>query len=154
MKRTLLLAAAAFAAAFVFGHSSVKAQPVPSGSTEQIITQLEQDWGMASVKKDVATYDRIMAPEYMWSGPEGETADKAQNIDEVKSGVYTCTSFHLDEVKVKVYGDTAVVFGLETEKSTYKGKDSSGQYRFTDVFVKRNGVWQAVASHSSNVVKH
>ena len=154
MKRTLHLAAAALAAAFVLGRISATAQPAPSGSTEQTITQMEQDWGMAVVNKDVATYDHIVATEYMWSGPEGETANKAQNIDELKSGVYTCTSFHLDEVKVKAYSDTAVAFGLETEKSTYKGKDSSGQYRFTDVFVKRNGVWQAVASHSSKVVKH
>jgi ketosteroid isomerase-like protein len=55
---------------------------------------------------------------------------------------------------VHVDGDTAVVFGLETEKSTYKGADSSGQYRFTDVFVKRNGVWKAIATHVTKVAKH
>ena len=59
--------------------------------------------------------------------------------------------FHLDDLKVRVYGDTAIVFGLETEKSTIHGKDMSGQHRFTDVFVKRDGRWQAVASHLSRV---
>jgi hypothetical protein len=54
---------------------------------------------------------------------------------------------------VRVYGDTAIASGLGTEKSTYKGKDTSGQYRYTDVFVKRNGTWQAVATHGSKVTK-
>jgi hypothetical protein len=45
------------------------------------------------------------------------------------------------------------VVGSDTEKSTYHGKDSSGQYSWTDVFVKRNGQWQAVASQSTKVPK-
>ncbi len=54
---------------------------------------------------------------------------------------------------MRAYGDTAVVHGLETEKSSYKGKDTSGQYRFTDVFVKRNGRWQAIATQVTRVAK-
>ena len=54
---------------------------------------------------------------------------------------------------LRVYGDTAVVHGLETEKSSYKGKDTSGQYRFTDVFLKRDGGWHAIATHVTRVVK-
>ena len=49
------------------------------------------------------------------------------------------------------FGDTAIVHGLETEKSMTNGKDSSGQFRFTDVFVKCDGVWMAVAEHDSKV---
>lgn len=154
MKRILSLAAATLAVAFVIGQSTARAQPAPAGSTEQIITQMEQDWGVALVKKDLATIDRIEAPEWMISNEVGDLQSKAQTDTELKTGVYNCESFTLDDTKVGVFGDTAVVFGLETEKSTYQGKDSSGQYRFTDVFVKRNGVWQAVATHVSKVVKH
>ena len=50
-----------------------------------------------------------------------------------------------------MYGDMAIVLGLETEKSKIHGKDMSGQYRFTDVFVKRDGRWQAIASPLSRV---
>ena len=52
-------------------------------------------------------------------------------------------------MKVRVFGTTAIVTGSDTEKSTYKGKDSSGKYVWTDVFVERNGRWQAVASQST-----
>ncbi len=48
-------------------------------------------------------------------------------------------------MKVRIFGNTALVSGTEIEKSQYKGKDSSGKYIWTDVFVLRNGRWQAVS---------
>jgi len=57
----------------------------------------------------------------------------------------------LSELKVHVYGDTAVAAGTSTVKGTYKGQDISGKYRFTDVWVKRNGKWHAVASQSTKL---
>jgi ketosteroid isomerase-like protein len=55
----------------------------------------------------------------------------------------------LDEISVNVYGDTAVSFTSQEETSTYAGKDTSGHYHFTDVWVKKDGRWQVVASHGS-----
>jgi len=63
------------------------------------------------------------------------------------------TSFAWTDMKVHVYGDTAIVTGLNTTKGTFKGKDTSGAYRFTDVFVKRDGRWQVVATRASLVAK-
>jgi ketosteroid isomerase-like protein len=55
----------------------------------------------------------------------------------------------LDEISVNVYGDTAVSFTSQEEKSTYGGRDTRGHYHFTDVWVKKGGRWQVVASHGS-----
>jgi len=52
---------------------------------------------------------------------------------------------------VFVVGDTAIVHGLWTETATLNGKDTSGQFRFTDTFVKRDGRWQAVATYSTKL---
>lgn len=49
-------------------------------------------------------------------------------------------------MQVRVYGDTAVVIGRNTEKGTLKGKPYTYTYRWTDVFVRRDGRWQAVVS--------
>jgi ketosteroid isomerase-like protein len=57
-------------------------------------------------------------------------------------------------MKVRLLGDVALVHGLSTSKGSYKGKENSGQFRWTDVFVKRGGRWLAVATHSSKVEKH
>ena len=55
----------------------------------------------------------------------------------------------LDEISVNVYGDVAVAFTSQKEKSQYAGKDTSGHYHFTDVWVKKGDRWQVVASHGS-----
>ena len=55
----------------------------------------------------------------------------------------------LDEISVNVYGNVAVAFTSQNEKSQYAGKDTSGHYHFTDVWARKNGRWQVVASHGS-----
>ena len=154
MKRTIPMAVLAVAAALAFGEPSATAPKPQAGSAEQIISQIEQDWGVALMKHDIAAIDQFVSPEWMMTDPDGALADKAQSDAELKSGVLTIESFKIDDLKVHVDGDTAVAYGLETEKSSYKGTDSSGQYRFTDVFVKRHGVWKAIATHISKVAKH
>lgn len=154
MQRTATVVSFVLAAIAGPGLSLARAQGSPDTDTVQAITRIEQDWGAAFLTKDVETIERFEAPEWTFTGPDGAQQTRAQNSDDLKSGAYVCTANHLDHLDVRVYGDTAVAFGLETEKSTYKGADSSGQYRFTDVFVRRNGVWQAVASHLSKVAPH
>jgi ketosteroid isomerase-like protein len=58
-------------------------------------------------------------------------------------------------MKVRVYGDVAVVTGRNTIKGVWEDikRDISGPYRFTDVFVRRNGSWQCVTSQSSRVTE-
>lgn len=132
----------------------VQAASSPASSAdEKAVAKLEQDWAVALVKKDLATIDAITSPDWVVTLPDGTMVTKAQFDSDLKSGVVVFTEFKVEDLKVKVYGDTAVAFGLETEKSTYKGSDMSGQYRFTDVFTKRNGKWTCVATHVSKVEK-
>jgi len=154
MQRSVAVTLIALATLIGPGLIQGRAEGSSDAEAVQAITRIEQDWGAAFLTKDVATIERFEAPEWTFIGPGGELQTKAQSSDDLKSGNYVCTANHLDHLDVRVYGDTAVALGLETEKSTYKGQDSSGQYRFTDVFVKRNGVWLAVASQICRVVQH
>jgi ketosteroid isomerase-like protein len=54
-------------------------------------------------------------------------------------------------MKVRVYGDMAVATYGSTDKGSYKGKDISGRFRWTDVFVKRNGRWEIVAGQGTRI---
>ncbi len=121
---------------------------------EDKIIKMEHDWADALEKSDLATIDRLVDPDWTLVDPAGALVTKAQSDADIKSGALKIESFKIEDLKVKVYGDTAIVWGLETEKSTYKGKDTSGQYRFTDVIVKRHGKWRAVATQVSRVVEH
>ena len=115
------------------------------------IRDVERDWAVLVVKRDTATMLSMGTDRCMFMDASGHANTFKQIVADVESGALTFESMQIDDLKVRVYGDAAVVFGLETEKSTYKGEDTSGQYRFTDTFVKRNGRWLCAASHKTRL---
>ncbi|MCX6545980.1 MAG: nuclear transport factor 2 family protein [Acidobacteria bacterium] len=123
----------------------------PSAVDREII-KLEHDWSTAWQKKDAAFLQKLFADEYLFTDPEGVTFSKTQDIANTTAATTKVESFLFSDLKVHVYGDTAVVTGLNTIKATVVGKASNGAYRFTDVFVKRDGRWQVVTSQSTLVV--
>jgi hypothetical protein len=60
-------------------------------------------------------------------------------------------SLTLDNVKVRVYGDAAVLTADRTVKGTLRGQDTSGRLRELRVIAKRNGRWQAVAMQATPI---
>ena len=92
-----------------------------------------------------------MSDDFTWTSPWGEVWTKAQDLALVKSGEDAITSWVLADMKVRVYGNTAVVTGRNTVKETYKGEDVGGQNRWTHTWIKLAGCWQCVAGHSSEI---
>jgi ketosteroid isomerase-like protein len=118
---------------------------------EKELMDVENHWAEATVKGDVQALERLYADEYLAIDPAGATFTKAQDIANVKSGNFKLETFKLDELKVRLHGEVAVVTGRNTIKATYMGKDISGAYRFTDVFVKRGGRWQVLTTQGTLV---
>jgi ketosteroid isomerase-like protein len=154
MKRALLAVAVLtwIVPCLVSGQANPqKAAPAKSVSVEQQLIKLEQDWANAYVTRDIQILNRAMADDFIYTDPDGTLFTKAQDLEEVKTGVFVATSFVPDDITVRVYGDAAVVTGRNTIKAQYKGKDASGQSRWTDTWIKRGGVWRCVATHSSKI---
>ena len=122
-----------------------------TGSVEQELIKLENDWNNAWVKADVKFLDQTLAADYILTDSNGILTPKAELLARLKSGEMIFTSAMSENLKVSVYGDAAVVRGLNTEKSQNKGKDTSGKYQWTDTWIKIAGRWQCVATHASMV---
>jgi hypothetical protein len=108
------------------------------------ILQLERDWTQSFVTMDVAANQRIVADDFLGTETDGKRITKADIIAAMKTEE-ALASNHLneDDVTIRVYGQSAVVNGSES----WKSKDGkTGRRIWTDVFVKRNGKWQVVAS--------
>jgi ketosteroid isomerase-like protein len=90
--------------------------------------------------------DGVLADGYVES-EQGKTTTKAQMIAAFKAGIYKVESEEFGDMRVVVFGDHAVVNGIAASKQTLRGKDSSGKFRFTDVFEKRDGRWCAVTTY-------
>ena len=120
------------------------------GADERALMQIERDWATAAAANDAAGLDTLMADEYV-GNTDGRLTPKKQAIADVKSGASKVSSADASDLTVFVSGDRASVHGLWTEKSTLNGKDTSGQFRFTDTFIKRDGRWQAVTTFSTKL---
>jgi ketosteroid isomerase-like protein len=114
---------------------------------EQQIRKIEQDWINAIVKRDGAFLTKLEADDFTLTDPDGTVLDKAGSIKETASGETMFDEVKIDNLKVRFYGDTAIVNGQATAKVRTPDQDLSGQYAWTDVFVKQNGEWKAVAAH-------
>ncbi len=121
------------------------------GSVEDQIKKLEMDRVEAVKKADVATLDKLTADDYTLINAFGQEMDKSQTMNAIKSGDIKITSNELSDLKVRVYGNTAVVTGKSDVKGTMGGKDISGQLVFSRVYVKKNGRWQAVLFQQTRV---
>ena len=122
-----------------------------TGTAEQELMKLLKGWEQSVVKLDAAFMEGILADDYTWTDPTGKIHSKAEEIASMKSGQGLVTSNVDDEVKIRVYGDAAVVTGRTTAKWMEKGKEGSSQIQWTDTWIRRNGRWQCVADHVSNI---
>jgi ketosteroid isomerase-like protein len=152
MKRTIMvIGITALCAAATFGQTQATANRVrTSGSAEQL-KQIENEWVAAVKAKDAAKLEDILADDWVSLTWDGRTIDRATALAELKEPGNSLENIEMGPMKVRLFGSTAVVTGSDTEKSMEKGKDTSGKYVWTDVFVKENGKWRAVASQSAKV---
>ena len=120
---------------------------------EQEIRKIEQDWVAAIKGKDGSFLQRLEADDYVMTGPDGLVLDKASDIKDVTSGDTVFDELKIDSLKVRFYGNTAITNGVGTAKAHQHDKDVSGQYAWTDVFVKQDGQWKAVSAHVTPVAK-
>jgi ketosteroid isomerase-like protein len=123
------------------------------GSVEQELIKLENESNNAWAKHNIEAYARLLADDYLCTDPDGDVITKAQDLAELKSDENLYSSIIADDFRVRVYGNAAVVSFRATYKSQYKGKESTGQERFTDTWVKRDGRWQCVAVHYSRIAQ-
>ena len=123
-----------------------------TGSAEREVQRMGQAAADAFVKKDRTALERVYADEYSYIHSNGSVANKAQELSDAMSPNLKWTSSTLTDVKVRVYGDAAILTGVETLQGTAKGY-VPGPRRVTDLWVNRNGRWQQLGGQSTIVIK-
>ncbi len=116
-----------------------------AANIEEELKKLETDRATAAVKGDAATLAKETSDDYTFINLYGQMSDKSQMLDAFKTGRTKLTTDDLSDMKVRVYGNTAVITGKADVKGTMGGKDTNGQLMFTRVYVKKGGRWQSVA---------
>ena len=140
--------------------TAVATPTVDRAAIEAEIMKLERDWFKAGQTYDVELIKQIVADDAILVYPDGSTGTKTDELRLAETKAITTDAWELPEAKVTVLdADAAFISGRSVIKNgklkdanTPKPIDISGDYRFVDVYARRNGKWQVVASSATKVI--
>jgi len=127
---------------------------------ETEILKLEREWADANKTHNAEAVKRLVADNAVIVYPDGSTATKADEVRAIESGAITADAFEIIDSRVTVIdADSAFISGRSVIRNgkyavpnQKKPIDISGEYRFLDVYAKRDGKWQAVASQATKIL--
>ena len=123
------------------------------------LMKLEREWAAAAQNHNAEPVRRIVADDVIMVYPDGTTGTKADEVQTIESGAITADGWDMLDPKVTVIdansafitGRSVIKNGKYKDPNQKKPIDISGEYLFLDVYAKRDGKWQAVASHATKI---
>ncbi|HUQ98941.1 MAG TPA: nuclear transport factor 2 family protein [Gemmatimonadaceae bacterium] len=136
----------------LFAVNCSQATTLPSRASlsrdEEDVRHVLADWLGALERNDLKALEEIIAPDYTITA-EGRVMNRTQDLDVVRTGRVKFQSATSDSVRVRIFGDAAVVTGIGAYAVLLDGKPLRIRERFTDVYARRRGKWEPVASHTT-----
>ena len=137
------------AAVLAISAASLLAQSEPSA--QDLIRGYEEQLGAAMIQRDVPTLARLVGDDWTIQNDSGVTGTRDGFLSDIQSGKLVVKTFQLHDVRIRVFGNVAVVQGTDDEESVYDGKPSNGTYNWLDVWVQRDGRWTSAATQLTRV---
>jgi ketosteroid isomerase-like protein len=141
---SLLVALPAFAGQHIAVHPRTSLDPADQATIREIV-DMERQSREASIHRDADFSQRALADDYVAISPLGQVTTKQDSLSARKNRQLRYDTIDVSDMVVRVYGDTAVVTARADVKGHQLGEDFSGPYRYTRVWVRRTGHWQAVS---------
>jgi|SRR5215467_101043 len=118
----------------------------PPNASEQAVREQEALYASAVKRQDVAALRSMLAEEFLATSSRGELRNKAMELDDLKPNPeYSMDDFRLDDIRVRLFDNTAIVTGREILEVRYNKQPLTSLLRYTRVYVKRATGWQIVA---------
>ena len=126
------------------------AKPRPQDSAEVAqLSRLETVWNNAHLHGDAAALDKLWADDLIVTVPKMSVMTKADALGFLRSGHMQILRYETSSLRIKVYGDAAVVTGRLQRRRGMNGHEMNDDWRFIKVYVRREGRWQVVAWQAS-----
>ena len=104
---------------------------------------LEGQWRQAEISGDVAALDRLLSDDFVGISMSGEVNTKSQQLNRMRSRALVLTRLELDDMKIKLLGQVAVVTGRARVEGTSDGSSLKGNFRYTRVYLRQpGGAWK------------
>ena len=148
-KALLVLLITLTSLSFAYGQERTETS---AGRDELWIRDLERRLGDAITRMDRAEVSRLLADDFITTGSNSEIGDKAQTLKTLGPYPDIKVSFEIDDINVRLYeGTTAIVTGRDILKFETRERTVKVEYRYTRIYIKREGRWQLVAQHVTQI---
>ncbi len=119
---------------------------------EEALRKIQHEWAEARVKGDSSYTRRLEAEDCTIVWPDGRIVNKRGDLQSLTDIVFS--EFEIQNLQVRLYGDTGIVVGEGIIKA-HKGKRDllGGKFVWTDTFVKKDDAWKVVASQITPVLE-
>jgi hypothetical protein len=117
------------------------------------LVALERMWNQAQLVRDSAAVAGMIGDKFVNTEYDGEVSDRGKFLADFADPKFQPSLMSIDDVKVEMYSNTAIVTGTYHTKGTYGSKPYEHIGRFTDTWLFQDGRWLCVASHTSLLKK-
>jgi ketosteroid isomerase-like protein len=142
-----LNSAASLTAIALLVISGLTPQRTWSADEREVVMQVTQRACDAFRMADIASVERLLAPEFTLVSSDASVQTRAEVLAEVRNGDPKYEVFRNHSMTAHVFGDAAIVQGITSLKGTSGGKPFATDVRFTDTLIKSRGEWRLVVSH-------
>lgn len=118
-------------------------------NVEADLHALEAELDVARVRRDLDVFERVLATEFRTISPNGMVSDREQMLADFRAGGLAVRSSRSTDLVIRSFGEMAVLNGRAHLQASMDGRDISGVFAYTHVYVFRDGRWQVVSAHSS-----
>lgn len=116
------------------------------------IEQLEQSWRTAQLSGDVDAMDKLLSEDYIGITMNGQVVTKVQQLDRIRNRSLILSKLELDDMKVKLIGNTAIVTSRAEIDGTNDGAPIHGTYRYMRVYSRLpSGTWKITNFEATRV---
>jgi len=126
---------------------------IPKTTEDSVMVGLENAWNQAELHHDVNAASAMMADSFVYVDGQGRLLNKAQYLAGIGDKSYHEEEIRNEDLKVIMYGETAIVTSAYTTRGTDRGKPFVHHGRFVDVWVKLNGKWLCVSSQETRMTR-
>jgi len=113
-----------------------------SNDTATEIRELGARWIDAEQRGDSDALAGLVVDDFTMVGPLGFVLDREQWLSCYRTGDLVTSSVEWDDVTIRAYGDAAVAVGRQTQRASYHGQPSDGQFRITHIAVRTVDGWR------------
>jgi ketosteroid isomerase-like protein len=126
--------------------------PKPAaGPTAENALAAEQEVARALLANDADAVGRLLADDWVVISTYGGMGDRAGFLAVIKSGDFTRKTMDLSDLKVRLYGNMALVTSQLKTSGTLGGKSFDVAERQTDVLIWQDGGWKSVLTHETQI---